>query len=145
MPSVSLRFHTERRISVGREEKGVGLDSERPAHDPHYEVEHPSRKAPSEQYREPGDNYHGHKGNPEEEQHDVVGDSQEPFYKRKPSVQVLLNVWVEYLNVNRLLLIRGWLLVAQEQEIYCNSVGKPHEVHVPVEPPPGILLPEQDH
>src|SRR5262249_55402852 len=89
---------------------------------------------------------HGHKcRDVEEEQHHVVRDRQQPLHQRQPPVKVACGVGVEVVQVNRLVIVGGGVPVVHQRQVDADPVGEPLQFEVPVEPPPGVLLPEQDH
>ena len=78
----------ERRVAVGAERAvGVEGDPPRPAQHADVEVEDASRVAAGEEDREERDDRQHEKAQPEEDEHDVVRDREEPLDEPEPAAQ----------------------------------------------------------
>ncbi len=96
---------------------GVADDSVCPAEHADHEVEEAAWVAAGEEDREPCDDHHDDGGEPEEDEHDVVRDREQPLDERKPAVQVLLGVRVREVERDRLLLVGGRVAVVHQGEV----------------------------
>src|SRR6185437_9566168 len=61
-----------------------------------------------------------------------------------PAVEIPGCIRVRILEADRLVLVGGWIAVLHQREIDRYPVAEALQFQVPVEPPPRILLPEQD-
>jgi hypothetical protein len=120
-------------------------DTVGPAEDAEDEIEETTWITAGEQDREPGDHDQDEGGQPEEEQHDVVRDCEEPFHERQPAIEVLFCVGVGVVERDALVFVGGRVAVVHQREIDADPVREPEQLEVPVEPPAWVLLPEQDH
>src|SRR5207247_3622788 len=137
-----LGAEPERWILVRNEGERVPEDSVVPASDAHDEVERAARIAAGEEDREPRVDDDGEGREAEEQEHDVVRDREDPLDERKPAVQLALRVRIGHVERDALALVRRWIAVVEQREVYADAVQEPNQLEVPVEPPARILLTE---
>src|SRR5579864_323706 len=128
----------ERRIPVGGEEKRVGRHPKRPAEDADDKVKERPRIAACKKDREPRQDDTAYRGEAHEDQHDVVRQREDPLDERQPPVQAGGGIRVRQRDMDRLLFVRRWILVAQKRDVRGDADGEPRQFDVPVEPPPRI-------
>ena len=86
----------ERRVAVGAQRAvRVERHAPSPAQYAEVEVENAPRVAAGEQDREEGDDREHDEGDPEEEQHDVVRNRQQPLHEPEPSAQLRIQAALE--------------------------------------------------
>ena len=87
----------ERRIAVGAEASGEGVERDPPGppQHPDVEVEQGPRIAAGEEHRHPGDEGEHEEGHPQEQQHDAVRDRQEPLHQPLPPRQLGVEQTIE--------------------------------------------------
>src|SRR5450755_688922 len=142
---VRLRRQPERRVPIGDQYERVGGDPVVPAEHTFDEAKYATRVTAGEQDREPGHDHREERGDLQEEQHDVMRDGQQPFDQRQPPVEVRGRVRIGVIKLDPLVVIGGWITVVHQGEVGPHPVDEALQFQVPVEPPPGVLLPEQDH
>jgi para-nitrobenzyl esterase len=134
----------ERRVLVGHEQQSVRRHPQHPPVHSHHEVEQRSRVAAGEQNGEPR-YHHAHEGRDVQEvQDDPVRDGKEPLDQRHPTVE-LRSVRIGEVQVDGLLFVGGGILIAQELAVRQHAHEETGELQVPVVPPAGVLLAEEDH
>src|SRR5712691_6918274 len=136
---------SEGRVLIRDQEERVGDDAVVPAKNAFDEGEYAARVAAGEQDSEPGHDHCEERRDVQEEQHDVVRDGQQPFDQRQPPVEVGGRVRVAVVQFDPLVVIGGRVGVIHQGQVGSDPVAEPLELKIPVEPPPGILLLEQDH
>src|SRR2546425_3847862 len=99
----SLR-RAERRVFIGYEDERVAGDPIAPPYDPNHEVEEAARVLSGEDDGEPGEDHRHDRPNRQKEEHDVMGNGQQPFHQRKPLIE-LARVGIGEIQVNGLLLV----------------------------------------
>src|SRR6266542_882972 len=141
----SSRAQPKRRVLVRHQDERVRARAVAPAQHSKHEIEQPAGVAAGKEEREPrDDNRHEHR-EPEEEQHDVVRDREQPLHEREPAVQVALGVRVGDVELHRLALVGRGIAVVHQREVGRDPVLEPEQLEVPVEPPARVLLAEHDH
>ena len=121
------------------------LDTKPPSQDAFDEVEDGPRVAAGEQHSKPGNDHRDDRSDAQEEEHDVVGGSEQPLHQRQPAVEILFDVGVVDDQLDRLLFIGGGVHVGHQSEIRAHPGCETSELDVEVEPPPRVLLSEHDH
>jgi SAM-dependent methyltransferase len=139
------RTEPKRRVPVGDEEERVGPDAVRPTTHADDEVEQAAWVAPREEDREPREDHREDRAQPEKHEHDVVRDREEPLHERQPPVELVPGIRVREVERDRLMLVRRGIAVVEQREVCPHPVLESGQLEVPVEPPPRILLPEEDH
>ena len=74
-----------------------------------------------------------------------MGDGQEPLHKRHPPIEIAFGVGIGVVQVYGRVVGGGGVAVVHENQVSAHPVAKPLQLQVPVEPPSGILLAEEDH
>jgi hypothetical protein len=69
----------------------------------------------------------------------------QPLDQGQPAVEVTPGVRVGIVEVDRLVLICGRVAVVHQGQVGTDPVGEALQLQVAVEPPPRVLLAEQDH
>src|ERR1035438_1449381 len=96
---VISRGEAERRILVGDQCEGVGHDSALPPDNSFHEFKDAPWVSPREQDGEPCDDRSHHRCDGQKDQHDVVGDGQEPLHKRHPPIEIAFGVGIGVVQV----------------------------------------------
>jgi hypothetical protein len=123
----------------------VGDDTPRPAQHPVNEREQRSRVPPGEQDGKPGDHDCKWRGDPEEEQDEVVRNRQQPLHQRQPAIGVSSRIWVVVVEMDRLMVASGRVAVVRQSKNRDDAVGESLQFEIPVEPPARALAQEKDH
>lgn len=69
---------------------------------------------------------------------------EKPLHQRKPAIQVARSVWVVDIDVHRLVIVGGRIPVIHEAKVDPDAIREAQQFTIPVEPPSGVLLAEQD-
>jgi hypothetical protein len=145
LAAMGLPAQPERRVLVGDEGERVGGHPAGPPEDPLDEREHAPGIGAGEHDGEPRDDHDHERGEVEEGKHHVVRDRGQPLHQRQPPVEIALGIRIGVVQVNRLVIVGGGVPVVHQRQVDADPGGKPRQLEVPVEPPPGVLLPEHDH
>jgi len=106
----------EWRVPIGDEQERVAGDPIAPAEDAHDKVEQTPGVGSREENRKPGDDDGDHGSDPQEEENDVVRDSEKPLDQGQPAVQ-LASIRVREGEVDGLLLVGRWIPIVEQGQV----------------------------
>src|SRR5207244_1107727 len=142
--SMRSRSQSKWRVLVGDEYECIGDDTVVPASDALQGVEEAPWVAGGEEDREPGDDDRDDGADEEEEEHDVVRDREEPLDERKPAIEPRLRIRVGEFERDRLALVGRRIAVVHQRQIDPDPIREAKQLAVPVVPPAGVFLAEDD-
>ena len=118
---LGLRLETKRRVSVRRQQDRVGADAGCPTQRSHRKFKQATGVASGEENCEPRDQRHGQDCDPKEKDDDVVRDREEPFDQRHSARQILLGIWIDDHQIERLTIFGGRVLIAQKVDVHHHA------------------------
>ena len=139
-PAGGLRLETKRRVSVRRQQDRVGADAGGPTQRSDRKVEQASGVTTSQKDCEPRNQRHEQDCNPQEAENEVMRDRKQPLDERQPTGQILLRVWIDDHQIERLTIFGGRVLITQQVDVDHHAHREGQEVDVEVKPPARIAV-----